>query len=235
MDANQMVLEFKLSSDSLDSCTIPDLSNENILYYLNVAQDVIIKTRYGGNNLYRTGFEGSQKRTDDLNEIVKSYYFAATSSGTNTYFVDLTQPFTNEALTTPSTDEYMTYLRGNAQVVSSSCGNKFVGIKLETLDNLDKVLVDPFKQPTLKRVIGHFENGGIYLHSSSSYSIGKALITCLKMPVQISNDELYAPVADCELNPSLHREIIAKAVELAVGDIKPEKFQIKAQQNTQIE
>lgn len=235
MDVNQMVLEFKLSSDSLDSSTIPDLDNENILYYLNVAQEKFVKTRYSGNNLFKTPYQGSQKRTDDLNNITKSYFFAATSVGANKYFISLNAPFTNEGLTVASTDKYMDYLRGNAQVVSAKCGSKYITIKLETLDNLDKAIVNPFKKPTLNRSLGYFQNGGIYLLSDGSYSIGKAEITCLKVPVVISNDSAYAPVADCELAPHTHREIIDMAVALAVGDVKPEKLQVKLQQNSQIE
>ncbi len=235
MTADQMVLEFALSSDSLDSSTIPDLSNENILYYLNVAQERFVKTRYSENNLYRKGFQASQKRNDDLNNITKSHYFQAVASGTNKYFVNLTLPFTDEGFTAPSTDKYMIYVGGNGQVVSSKCGNQYFTIKIETRDNLDNVLKNPFKQPTLNRIVGYFENGGMYLRSNSSYSIGKALISYIKIPVVISNDVAYAPVADCELAEHTHREIIDMAVQLAVGDVKPEKLQIKANQNTQTE
>lgn len=235
MDANQMVLECKLKSDSLDSSTMPDISNENWLYYLNLGQDWFYKTHYSRNNILGQGYQEIQKRTDDLNNITKTYYFAATSAGSDRYFIDFKLPFTNEGLTIPSTDVYAFYLMGTAQIVSSSCGNKFVGIKIESLDTLQKVLVDPFKKSNFNRVVGHFENGGMYLHTGGLYSIGKAAISCIKVPVTISNDVAYAPLNDCELAEHTHREIIAKAVELAVGDLKPEKFQIKAQQNTQIE
>lgn len=234
MNADQMVLEFKLSSDSLDSSTIPDLSNENILYYLNVAQEEFYKTRYTGNNLFKTPYQGSQKRTDDLNNITKTYYFSCTQSG-NTYFVNLGLPFTDEALTSSSTDKYAIYLRGNAYTTKTGCNPQYVSIKIETLDNIDQVLKNPFKKPTLNRVIGVFEKGSITLYSDGTYSIGSARITCIKVPVVISNDVAYAPIANCELAETTHREIIAKAVELAIGDLKPEKLQIKLQQNTQIE
>jgi hypothetical protein len=235
MDANQMVLEFKLSCDSLDSSTVPDLSNENILYYLNVAQERFVKTHYTGNNLLKVPFQGIQKRTDDLNNITNTYYFQTTALPENKYFVNLSLPFSNEGLSTPSTDKYMFYLRGNGQVVSSSCGTKYSTIKIEELDDIDVVLKNPYKKPTLGRVVGYFENGGIYLLSDGTYSIGKARITYVRIPKAISNDEAYAPVSDCELAEHTHREIVDKAVELAVGDIKPEKLQVKIQQNTQNE
>lgn len=235
MDANQMVLEFKLSSDSLDSSTIPDLSNENILYYLNVAQERFVKTKYSENNLYRKGFQASQKRTEDLNNLTKSHYFAATSVGADNYFVNTNFPFDNEGLSTPSTDKYMIYVRGNAQIVSSKCGNKYVTIKIEALDNMDNVVKNPYKKSNLTRVVGNFENGGIILQSDGSYSIGKALISYIKTPVVISNDIAYAPINDCELADHTHREIVDMAVQLAVGDLKPEKLAVKIQQNTQTE
>ena len=95
MTTTEMILEFKLASDNLDSSIIPDLRPEHILYYLNEAQLRFIKTRYQGNNLYKTSFEQVQKRTDDLNNIKKSYYVNATVNdiSLNIYELDLNFTF----------------------------------------------------------------------------------------------------------------------------------------------
>ena len=221
MNANQMVLECRLSADSLDSSTIPDISNENWLYYLNVAQEEFIKS--------------IQKRTDDLNNLTNTYFFAVSSVSNNTYFLNLQNPFIDESLTTPSTDKYMFYLRGNAKINSIKCGNRYSTIKIETLDTMDSILKNPFKGPNINRVIGYFEKGGLYLVTDGNYTLTNGKITFLRLPKIISNDPAYAPLNDCELAEHTHREIIAKAVELAVGDLKPEKLQVKIAQNTQEE
>ena len=235
MDANRMILECRLSSDGLDSSIIPDISDENWLYYLNVAQEEFVKTRYSGNNLFKTGFNGSEKRNDDLNNITKSLYFATTAVDINTYFLNFTLPFSDANLSTPSTDKYMFYVRGNGFVTKPSCGSQYVDIKVEEQDEIDVVLRNPFKRPILNRIVGYFENGGMFMLTDGTYTIGRAKIACLTFPIAISNNSAYAPVSDCLLAPHTHREIIAKAVELATGDLKPEKLQIKLQQDTQTE
>ena len=51
------------SSDSVDSSVV--------FYWLNEAQERIIKTRYSGVNPKGESFEESQKRTDDLRTLIK--------------------------------------------------------------------------------------------------------------------------------------------------------------------
>jgi hypothetical protein len=232
-----MILEFKLASDSLDSSIIPDFSPENILYYLNVAQEEFVKTRYSRNNLYKAGFQEIQKRTDDLNNITKTYFIPVTSSTIeeNTYRLVYSTLYTNDALSTPSTDKYLLYLSGQVKIVKSGCPSKYIGLNIKSIDDRDQVRKDPFKRADMNNPIGYFVGGGIEAETDGTFTISKAKITILKKPVTISNDAAYAPVADCELAEHTHREIIELAVRLAVGDVKPEKLEVKNLQSGTIE
>lgn len=235
MTTDQMVLECKLASDNLDSSTIPNMANEEWLYYLNVAQEEFIKTRYSRNNMYSAGVQEIQKRTDDLNKITRSYYVYAYLIGDNVYQIDYSSLFRNEALSNFTSDKYMFYLRGNIKANKTNCPSKYVPIKIETLDKLDVVFKDPFKKPNPSKAIGYFENNTLYVKYAPGYTIELGKITCIKYPKPISNDVLYAPVSDCELSDHTHREIVEMAVRLAVGDLKPEKLEVKTIQSKQVE
>ena len=62
--------QFKLNLDRVDSLANPDLNPAEIDWLLNEAQLIFVKQRMGMNNQKRSGFETSQKRIDDLGNLV---------------------------------------------------------------------------------------------------------------------------------------------------------------------
>ena len=62
--------QFKLNLDRVDSLANPDFNPAEIDWLLNEAQLIFIKQRMGMNNQKRAGFETSQKRIDDLGNLV---------------------------------------------------------------------------------------------------------------------------------------------------------------------
>jgi hypothetical protein len=70
MTITEMHIRFKLGLDKLDSLSNPDLGPEIVDTILNRAQERFIKQRMSGLNTHRTGFEETQKRTDDLRVLV---------------------------------------------------------------------------------------------------------------------------------------------------------------------
>ena len=88
MDVGEMHYEFKLKLNKVDSLDYNNFLVPEIDWYLNEAQSIYIKTRYSGNNSRAAGYEASQKRTDDLrNLVVRDKIFAAipTSSDPSVY------------------------------------------------------------------------------------------------------------------------------------------------------
>lgn len=65
-----MHTSIEIGVDKIDSNAVPGILPEEKDHFLNRAQDRVKKRRYGGKNSYRKGFEQSQKRIDDLREIV---------------------------------------------------------------------------------------------------------------------------------------------------------------------
>ena len=72
MTCAELHLEFKFRCDKLDTLNYPNFLPEEIDLILNNAQERLIKQRYGFNNIKRQSFEETEKRTEDLKEIVKN-------------------------------------------------------------------------------------------------------------------------------------------------------------------
>lgn len=83
MTSNKMHISFKVGVDKAESFDYPSFEAEEIDLFLNKAQDRFIKNRYGINNPMRQGFEESQKRTDDLREVVKAEAISSFSTDAN--------------------------------------------------------------------------------------------------------------------------------------------------------
>ena len=79
MTITEMHQFFKVGVDKSESFSYPSFQSEEIDYFLNKAQERFIKQRYGINNLKGQGFEQTQKRTDDIREVIM--YDNSTSLG----------------------------------------------------------------------------------------------------------------------------------------------------------
>ena len=70
MTIQEMHIRFDIALDKESSGATPDIPHEHRDYYLNLACERFIKQRYGSSNIKGTGFEETQKRTDDLYNLV---------------------------------------------------------------------------------------------------------------------------------------------------------------------
>jgi len=90
----EMHIKFKILTDKLDTLNYPNFEPEEIDELLNMSQERFIKQRYGTTNLKKSPFESTQKRMDDLREVVKNGQLSVTTTQTidnkeNGYFVPL--------------------------------------------------------------------------------------------------------------------------------------------------
>ena len=81
MNVQQMHLAIQQGVDKINSLQADTLLSQEIDIELNKSQIKFINTRYGKNNVYRKGFEESQKRIDDLRSLIKEYEGSTTFKG----------------------------------------------------------------------------------------------------------------------------------------------------------
>ena len=73
MNVTEMHIAVQQGVDKINSLQADSLLSEEIDLELNKSVFRFINTKYGRNNLYRKGFEESQKRIDDLRTLVREY------------------------------------------------------------------------------------------------------------------------------------------------------------------
>jgi len=94
MTIQEMHIAVNLGVQKIASFQVDNLLSEEIDHELNVAMDKFIKLRYSPlGNKYRDGFEQSQKRIDDLRNLVVDFSSSATYAGStvNNYEIDRIQ------------------------------------------------------------------------------------------------------------------------------------------------
>tara|TARA_R100000315_G_C5235124_1_gene146689 strand:+ start:2067 stop:2828 length:762 start_codon:yes stop_codon:yes gene_type:complete len=245
MDVGEMHYEFKLKLNKVDSLDYNNFLVPEIDWYLNEAQSIYIKTRYSGNNSRAAGFEASQKRTDDLrNLVVRDKIFAAipTSSDPSVYEVLL-----------PSTgiERYMFALRMTANGAKSGCEGKLNCIQTQH-DDLNDTLKNPFYAPSFEwREVpivygttgaGASDINKVFVYTDGSFSITSINIDYLRHPARIAypsgfagnqyllpdnSGTLVTADQNCELSEHTHKEIVDLAVQIVAGDIDHPGFQSK--------
>lgn len=211
-----MHLEFQQRLDKIDSQALPDLLPEEVDSILNRATLRFCKLRYGQNNRFQAPFEQIQKRTDDLLTLVVT---------------DEQDPVAEDALeqgvyriildALPS--NYMFYLRGRVEVTDPECGTEWMSLYISQQDDLEKLKVDPFNEPTFTDPLGYFEDGFLKVIPGPEVVVNKARITHLRTPVAVNITS--TPKVSSDLPEHTHDEVVELAVKIAIEEIESPRSQ----------
>lgn len=244
MTIEQFHREFKVFFDKADSSAYPEFLDGEIDIYLNEAQERIVKQRYGKNNIYRSGFEELQKRTEDLKELVVSKFTSLSSNtayqdiGDNVYEASLTDLFEESGLINPATETYQFFLKAIAETCQLDENNQPIccswsRVKLVQHDDIGTIVEDPFNKPKKGRPIIFFENGNILVWTAPGFVINGFQVTFLKRPQQVNIGTYGQPQVECELSEHLHKELLQEAIQVALENIGSPRVQTQGPLNVQ--
>lgn len=228
MTGTEMEQEFLILYDKVTSFDAPGYTPLEISVFLTKAQErVVLRNIRSLGNKYQEGFEESEIRRKELNELVRGVTIVTPSTVQNgvvpngEYF-DLPADFMiaiSEEITTAS---------------SSSCNNgKRLMVKPVTHDEIAINRNNPFKKPSILRYVWRLDHSGDKheLVTDASFSVAEYHLRYLKTltPIVIGTDVVDGATGplDCELNSIMHKQIIDEAVKIATGVTDPEKYQIK--------
>jgi len=229
MTVEQLHIEFKVFFDKVDSSAFPEFLDGEIDIYLNEGQERVIKQRYGKNNIYQKAFEESQKRTDDLKNLVKTKFVTVTpelpytSIGKNIYRADINSLFNDVELTSSSDIVYQFYLKSLAHTCEGACCG-WDKVKLIQQDDISVVAIDPFNKPRQGKAVIFFEDGDIFVWAGDAEVKGFQL-TFLKRADQINIGTYGSPKIECELSEHLHKEILQEAIQIAIENVGSPRVQ----------
>lgn len=221
MTRDQLHIAFKVAMDKNSQSVAfggcPAFLPDEIDYWLNQGLYQEINTKFTGNNATKVAFEGSIKRTHDLENLIKTDYAVAATkeagtnrcyianlfSGNRMFFVDAVLNFGSN--------------RANIVLVSHEDSQKFK----KTHSN----------NPWIDVPVGVIHDNTLYVYyddiamNASTYSID---ITYVKFPTKVQD----LPTAGMDEIPEyMQYEVVNRAVELALEDIESKRVQTKTQLN----
>lgn len=254
MNIQSMHYDFDLKIDKVNSYSRESFNQAEKDWLLQEAIWVWSKNKYGLNNTYQTGFEGSQKRIQDLIGLHVKYpeqpEVPAISLGQGIYEIKLSE----------LSHEYWLLTNLNVKIEKGDCIKGAKEVVLIQHDDLQEALRDPHTRPSFKEgvVIYNFgrsvstpnstglnvNKGSIYIYTDQTFSVVSASPEYIKYPNRVwigtydltsdlqdknpSNTYIYQAGVDspvsCELDAQGHPEIVDLAVAIASGIIENPNF-----------
>ena len=208
-------LSFKLSLDKIDSLNYPNLEPEEIDLILNQGYRTYIKQTYGFNNIKKQSFEETQKRTEDLKNVIKTANLVPIAY--NSFNID-----SNAQFVILPTDHWF-IIQERVEVSYLDCNNTLISSIIEVRPTqhmeFDKVIKDAFKKPDENKVLRLMENGQVELVSSTGITITSYKLRYLKQPVILS----LSLGVGFETSDHTHQEIIDTCVVIALEGIEAKR------------
>jgi hypothetical protein len=241
MTTKEFSNEFDIYYNSIATNAAPGIDLYEKSVYLTKAQLEIVKNYFNPvGNKYKTGFEGSTKRRNDLNELVKGTTSTIEITSTNG-ISDNSQFFRIE-------NEAFLIIQEQAKVSSTDkCVNgKYIKVVPKTHDEYETQKDNPFKQPDKSivwRLDYYSQQGGAKnIELIPAYTVTEYKYRYVKYPEPIILTNLTTAFSGegltvdgvsteqtCKLSKSIHREILDRAVELALSDYNPQMLGAKVQ------
>lgn len=218
MTVQEMHLAFKIGLDKVASLGYPDFTPEEIDFLLNQGQDTFVKQRYGSTNIKRQSFEETQKRTEDIKNVVLNAIIVPAANASDN--INSTSQF----VTLP-TDHWI-IVHELVDITYPDCRNVTTtkrGVYVEAIQHNDysKLIDNPFGKPNTDKVLRLMENGRVELLPSSNTTITNYHLRYIKKPRRINI--LSTPTVDCELSEMTHQEIVNLAVQIALEGIEAKR------------
>lgn len=245
MTTKEFSNEFDIHYNSIATNQAPGLDLYEKSVFLSKAQLELAKGRFNKyGNKYQEGFEGSTKRRIDLSQLIETYISLPLINSP-------TKGLHSNSIIFPLAADTMFIINESAKLISSkTCNNgKYVKVIPKTHDEYNMQIDNPFKRPvdTVVWRLDHSNfNTGIKNAELITFEkgISEYKVRYLKYPKPIILTNLtvdfpgeglsidtYTNEQTSELDASIHKEILDRAVELATMDYKPAELIARTQNN----
>lgn len=236
--------EFDTLYDNISSNAAPGLNSYEKSLFLTRAQEEIVKGYYNPFNSHQAGFEGNEDKRRGLSEIVKDYKTQSqvqTDNGisSNSQFFEI-----------PETVFYIVHEKGITGDNSDPClSGRTIDIKPTTHDEYNVSKKNPFRKPNKRkawRMDISRQNGKKVVEIVHDIPFVEYTCRYIEKPLPIiledieSNPETAGmnltidglnTLQECRLNSEVHREIVNRAVEMAIRAYRENSLQSNVQLN----
>lgn len=228
MTVQEMHYDLSLRLDKIDSLNYDNFLAPEKDVYLNRAQIMLVKQRYGLNNNYNVGLEESQKRIEDLkNLLVKSCNDPSCESPILPIYLDNVKGIYRYNLNDLTKGKYLIYVSSYLKAKKGKCIIDIVP-KVTQHDDLYSSLFDANFSPSFEWMYVPlvFSENYLYVYTNNDFEVGDIYIDYLRYPKEIRygnyDDENGNPIAqqDCELPDYIHHEVLDLTELLIKKDIE---------------
>ena len=204
-------IEFDILYNNISSNKAPGLNEYEKSVFLTKSQEQIVTELYSGRNTTYNSFEETEEQRRYLHSLI------TTSSLEESTDTDDIITSNSSVYKLPENIMFITY------ETAILTGNKEVTVYPVSQDELSKIIKNPFRGPSNNRVL-RLDLGNNSIEVMSNYDISKYLIRYIRKPNPIILTDLeddlsingISEESECELDSSLHRTILDRAVALAL-------------------
>lgn len=239
MTVSEFKNEFLIHYNAIATNSAPGLDDYEISIFLTKAQLEIVKNYYNPNgNKYKDGFENSEKRRTDLKELVRDYK--------STTIIQSNLAISKDSKFFKIPNDVFVTLHEQAKLSTNDCMNgNILNVYVKTHDEYSVQTDNPFKNPdrsTVWRLNFSMIGNDKVAELISPYNISTYQFRYVKFPRPIVLSDLSVTFPGeglsidgvtsqqtSELDQEIHREIVDRAVELALRDYKPSNLESKIQ------
>lgn len=216
MTKQEFLTRFYLEADKVASLGQPGYTPEEVEIIATIAQEALVLERYNPFNKSREGFEETEKRVQDLGELVVSKVILPlpTSSLNFPNGVFCTLPNTQLVNPTDYSDVFwlpiLEYV--NTKSTDACKNNKRVQVKDIKHVELEQLLQDPFNRPSIEWVFRvRVSNLKHEIITDGTYSIKDYIVRYIKKPTPINlTSNLSSQVS--QLSDHVHQELLEKTL-----------------------
>ena len=244
MTVEEFGLEFDIGYNNIAGASSPPIDVYEKSVYLTTAQQQLIKDYYDPlSNRKGKGFEASEKRRNDLRQLIKDY--KTTNSITDSSNIS------NQAKYFVLPTDLFLIVNEQVKIISNDChNNSVIEVKPTSYDEYNTQINNPFKRPDTSKawrldisnvnsnqvveiispfnITGSLEYRLRYLKNPKPIILGD--LTTLYPLESLTIDGESLPLTS-ELDDSIHREILDRAILLALRDYKSNELNSKLELN----
>lgn len=235
MTAKEFQYEFGIQLNQFESAL--RLQSDDIEYWLNKAQEELVKRRFEGLTNIRQAFEQGQSVIDDLKILIKREELSAN------YFTNSLDKFFMEKVIFPNDYMYLINQKSkikfkypkinftvnqNKRVTTDDYEELTVPNRYSQTQTIYSLLLDPFNTTKFSSPLTTISSNNIIVYSDEKFIVTDVIIDYIKMPRKI---ELVNNITS-ELPEHLHKEIIQMAVDLFLNNTRELKQRLQRETPT---
>ncbi len=213
MDIREMHYLIKLRMDKVDSLHYDNFLSYEIDAYLNRSQIQLLNTRYNINNIYKKGFEGNQKRIEDLKHLLEHEILQPEIIDNVSYRYNLDN----------LESKYFIHISSQVLATKGSCKIN-ISTDITEHDDIYQVLKDDNYKPSFEWMVVPFvfRKNYMYGYSDVDFSLGGLEIDYLRYPrnMYFGDYEDFNGNLLVQQNSELPEHLQYELIDLTVLNIK---------------